>query len=340
MSQESDSCDNQIIKKKRGRKPKNNSDVPKEPKVLKKRGRKPTGRIIHIQNCDISNLKNDDNCIVAHIPLSSNDIETTTSKYSNSITEVDSNELSLETYSLGNNNTNNSFNDKYINHLEEENLNLQNKIKELESSKENKDIFYSDYSVEKLESKVISSNEFKNNRKYLCWWCCHDFENVPFFLPDKYYQNKYHVFGYFCSPSCACAFNIDMNDYKLWERNSLIIKLYNEITNNNLCNISPSPPKQILKNFGGNISIEEFRGKTKTDISYSSRFILPPMVPLKTLIEESYKDRNKYKWENKLNMSKFNNLKKNINTNKSVVKKTDSSLEKIMGIKKIKIDGI
>ena len=154
MSQESDSCDNKIIKKKRGRKPKNNSDVPKEPKVLKKRGRKPTGRIIHIQNCDISNLKNDDNCIVAHIPLSSNDIETTTSKYNNSNTEVDSNELSLETYSLGNNNTNNSFNDKYINHLEEENLNLQNKIKELESSTENKDIFYSDYSVEKLESKV------------------------------------------------------------------------------------------------------------------------------------------------------------------------------------------
>ena len=132
-----------------------------------------------------------------------------------------------------------------------------------------------------------------------------------------------------------------MNDYKLWERNSLIIKLYNELTDNPVNNVSPSPPKQILKAFGGNISIEEYREKTNTALNYSSRFIIPPMVPLKTLIEESYKDRNKYKWGNKVNLSKYNNLKKNLNNNENFDKNTktsNSNLEKIMGIKKIKVD--
>ncbi len=324
------------VKKKRGRKPKLNKE--EKPKVLKKRGRKPTGRIVHIKNYDISNVEQDENCIIAHIPLNQLDIDNVKSKYITN--SIESTELSLETNSLGNNDI--SFNDKYISHIEEENKKLKHKIKELQESNKSSDIFYSDYSVEKLDSKVIINNKFDTlDENYLCWWCCHKFENTPFFLPDKYYENKYHVFGYFCSPSCACAYNIDMNDYKLWERNSLIIKLYNELTDNVISNVSPSPPKQILKSFGGNITIEEYRKKTNTAINYSSRFIIPPMVPLKTLIEESYKDRNKYKWSNKVNLSKYNNLKKNINNNdiyNNISKGNNSSLEKIMGIKKIKID--
>ena len=62
------------------------------------------------------------------------------------------------------------------------------------------------------------------------------------------------------------------------------------------------------------------------------------MVPLTTLIEESYKDRNKYKWETKVNMSKYNNLKKNIKIKRTTTKPSDNNLEKIMGLKKIKID--
>ena len=64
------------------------------------------------------------------------------------------------------------------------------------------------------------------------------------------------------------------------------------------------------------------------------------MVPLTTLIEESYKDRNKYKWETKVNISKYNNLKNNIKIKRSGKKTIDNSLEKIMGLKKIKIDSL
>tara|TARA_B100000902_G_scaffold393513_2_gene447892 strand:+ start:420 stop:1478 length:1059 start_codon:yes stop_codon:yes gene_type:complete len=341
------------IKKKRGRKPKNKDKV-EEPKIPKKRGRKPTGKIISLKNNEFSSLQHDDNCIIAHIPLKQSDIDriSNNSAFSsvddkiNSIIDNNSDqsdsesitELSLENNTLGNNKKN--FSDKYITHLETEIINYKVKIKKLEETINSSEIFFGDYSVEKLKSQIVinENNEFilVKNTDILCWWCCHSFNNTPFPLPEKLYENKYHVFGNFCSPSCACAFNIDMNDHKLWERNSLVLKLYNDLTKKNIENIYPAPPKQILKKFGGNLTIDEFRNKTKN--VYSSRFIIPPMVPLTTLIEESYKDRNKYKWETKVNMSKYNNLKKNIKIKRNTSKGTDNNLEKIMGLKKIKID--
>ncbi len=347
-----------VVKKKRGRKPKNKDNKPDEVKVPKKRGRKPTGKIIKLKSNDITAMSQDENCIIAHIPLKNSDIEKIKNNTKSTIdeqissliesnyddgddsdTESSINELSLDSNSLGGNKSN--FNDKYIKHLEVKIIELKNKIKSLEDDKNSSEMFFGDYSVEKLKSKIFvdDNNKFILDKKtnLLCWWCGHTFDNTPFPLPEKYYDNKFHVFGNFCSPSCTCAYNIDINDHKLWERNSLILKLANELSSETLENIYPAPPKQILKAFGGNITIEEFREKTKK--IYSSRLIIPPMVPLTTLIEESYKDRNKYKWETKVNMSKYNNLKKNIKIKRSSTKnKNDNNLEKIMGLKKIKIN--
>ncbi|AYV79597.1 MAG: hypothetical protein Faunusvirus26_2 [Faunusvirus sp.] len=52
-------------KKKRGRKPKVKTD---EVKIPKKRGRKPTGKIVDYSKVVISNI-NDDDCIIAHLPI-------------------------------------------------------------------------------------------------------------------------------------------------------------------------------------------------------------------------------------------------------------------------------
>lgn len=358
---DSENIDIKVVKKKRGRKPKN-KEVPEDIKVPKKRGRKPTGKIIKLKSNEISTLSNDENCIIAHIPLNLDDVNKITNLYNkkynldslddkvcsiidnyksdeeNSVDSLSVNEISLESNSLGNNK--NNFNDKYISHLEDKINDLKIKIKCLEDDKNSSEIFFGDYSVEKLKSKIFinENNKFilKKRTDILCWWCGHKFDNTPFPLPEKYYDSKFFVFGNFCSPSCACAYNIDINDHKLWERNSLILKLANELLDDKVDNIYPAPPKQILISFGGNISIDDFRNKTKKN--YSSRLIIPPMVPLTTLIEESYKDRNKYKWETKVNISKYNNLKKNIKIKRSSNLKNDNNLEKVMGLKKIKID--
>ena len=60
--------ENNQIKKKRGRKPKEKT-IEEIEKIPKKRGRKPTGKLIKLKNTEISNLKHDDNCLIAHIPI-------------------------------------------------------------------------------------------------------------------------------------------------------------------------------------------------------------------------------------------------------------------------------
>ena len=122
-----------------------------------------------------------------------------------------------------------------------------------------------------------------------CWWDSHTFDSVPCFIPDRYYNNKYYVFGCFCSFNCALAYNLNMvNDYRAQIRHSLIRKLYHSIFG---CNddIPVSPQKELLKKFGGPLTIEEFRNKSIL-IKKEYKIILPPLVPLLPMIEESSRD--------------------------------------------------
>jgi hypothetical protein len=118
-----------------------------------------------------------------------------------------------------------------------------------------------------------------------CWWCTHEFDNLPCFIPDRYYDDKYYVFGCFCSYSCATAYNINMNDYKVWDRYSLIKVLYNYIYDTT-DDIIMAPPKEVLKRYGGLLSIDEYRENSSNYVK-KHRLIIPPMVSIVSQIEES-----------------------------------------------------
>lgn len=339
------------VPKKRGRKPKNK---PVEPKIPKKRGRKPTGKILSLTKGEVSRIENDEDCIIAHIPLQDSDIEKyskkSSSKSNNSDTNFSesevsvntensaNNELSLENPTLFNDKKSNTEN-KYIKYLEKKIDKLKKELEYHNDKNSSTEVFSNDYNIEKLTDNVVNVEEEKlclKDKNIHCWWCCHKFDNTPFPLPNKFYKNKFHVFGVFCSPSCALSYNLDMNDHKIWERNSLIIKLYNILTENKLDTINPALPRQSLNIFGGPYTIEEYRKSCNT--IYNSRFIIPPMVPITTLIEESYKERNKYKWDKKVNISRYNKLTKNIKLKRSKpLNDKQNNLEKIMGLRKIKI---
>ena len=113
----------------------------------------------------------------------------------------------------------------------------------------------------------------------------YSFENSPFYLPNKFINNKFHVYGNFCSPNCCLAYNLDLKDDKVFERTTLINKLYNVNLEDS---IYPAPLRQTLEIFGGDLSIDEFRDRSS---KYENRIMLYPMIPILTLIEESYKDR-------------------------------------------------
>ena len=88
------------------------------------------------------------------------------------------------------------------------------------------------------------------------------------------------MYGSFCCPECAAAFNFnELNDDLIWERYSLLNYVYNK--NNSKYNIAPS--RLILDIFGGPLSIEEFR--EIIDSNKNINTVLPPLYIIKPQIE-------------------------------------------------------
>lgn len=127
----------------------------------------------------------------------------------------------------------------------------------------------------------------KTNTK--CWWCAHSFSNLPCFLPELYHNQTYHVTGCFCSFNCALAYNLYyLKDSKMHQRKALIFKLYRELHGLNpgdSIDIREAPPKEILEDFGGNMSIEIFR---RSFITVNKEYLVfvPPIKPITVTIEE------------------------------------------------------
>lgn len=157
---------------------------------------------------------------------------------------------------------------------------------------DDKDIAQGNHSVSSL--KVIEllkdfeeknkHNEWPTNTSIHCYWCCHKFNNTPFGIPVKYINDRFHVYGCFCSLECCAAYNIDSKDAAddVWERSSLINMLARKLGYRNY--VKPAPNRLALKIFGGHMDIEEFR-----DYCQSNRIInmnFPPMMTLTQQIEE------------------------------------------------------
>jgi hypothetical protein len=114
-----------------------------------------------------------------------------------------------------------------------------------------------------------------------CWWCCHPFEGQPCSIPYEFKDNKYNVYGVFCSPECAAAYNFtDTHGISdMWERYSLLNMLYRNAFDNKTYKIKLAPPRQSLNIFGGNLDIDEFRNNF-TNNTHSYKIVMPPMVSI------------------------------------------------------------
>jgi hypothetical protein len=126
--------------------------------------------------------------------------------------------------------------------------------------------------------------------KYACWWCTYNFDTYPLFLPEKFQNNKYYVFGNYCSFACVFAYNDSMDDYRRNIRNALIKKLYSDMFHTE-CNIKPAGPREVLEKFGGPLTIDKYRD-TKLLCTKTIKINIPPMIPLLSYYEESILDNN------------------------------------------------
>ena len=125
-----------------------------------------------------------------------------------------------------------------------------------------------------LENNVIIS--YSNDTA--CFWCCHVFNWNPCVLPVSYdaYKNVYTCEGNYCSPECALAFlyKETSTDSVVWHRHSLLRTMYSKLYINR--ELSPAPPRTLLRMFGGPLDIEQYRGYTiKVNDAVSSE--LPPI---------------------------------------------------------------
>ena len=255
--------------KKRGRKPKNKKLVedPKEKKIPKKRGRKPKEVVVNQKHI----IKEEP--IILHLPIKGIDKQ---------------NELFAPKPFM---NTNN-FNQNYKNidmtattcHEVNDNQSKQdtvNKFKKL-CSEYNNVIERDKVLPVFLEfNEYNKKNEWPSQSNIDCLWCCHSFDNFPFGIPIKKVDNKYHMFGNFCSSECAAAYNFDnLRTCEAFERYSMLTYLYSFEKK-----IKPAAPRLTLKKFGGQLSINEYR-KNNNVLDKNYKLLLPPMISLIPTIEE------------------------------------------------------
>ena len=142
-------------------------------------------------------------------------------------------------------------------------------------------------------------------------------------MPETYYNGIFSCSGYFCSWDCMMAYNIDMNDMNVQYRTSLIYMMYQK-TYGTYKIIKPAPSWKILTDFGGPITIEDFRNNLIiNDINYN--YIKPPMISRISYVE---------KIPNKKDIDIIKNDELVLKRTKPL-KTSKYSLETMMGLKKI-----
>ena len=137
--------------------------------------------------------------------------------------------------------------------------------------------------------------EMVENEKWLdkvnirCWWCCHHFDNVPIGFPIKYNDNtkKFLVKGCFCGVGCLLAYH-KSSQRKLSDSSnsySLIKFMYTKLYGKSVFdNLNLAPPRESLIDFGGTLTIDEFRNSCDNGKMY--KLIDYPMIVVRDFIEE------------------------------------------------------
>lgn len=101
-------------------------------------------------------------------------------------------------------------------------------------------------------------------------------------------EESYESYGHFCSYNCCMAFIIDSKKNPLFDQSELLLKqIYSCQYDIPIVNITPAPHWSLLKGFGGNLEITEFR-KNFTNIVYinhGTSTIKPVFRPILTLFE-------------------------------------------------------
>lgn len=321
--------DDPIEKKKRGRKKQNvvlevGESVMVEETVKpppKKRGRKPKGGKIIQQSIVVDDKSNNESNVILHLKCSLSDINNNdiVSNYPNKYT-YSPNIENIQSFHFDNTKSNNFLIDEMNNNtvdngdiMDSTNINSSTCDNEIHFNKGiNYKSFSGDKCIDNEESfikndtkhdikndiweklSMLKVNLHNNNiydKRSACFWCTHDFDNPPIFIPKNEFKDSYQVYGCFCSPECSVAhlMNEKIDSSIKFERYQLLNHIYGKIYNYTK-NIKPAPdPHYVLEKFYGTLSIKEYRELFKTD-----QLLIVVDKPLTHVFPELYEDNSDF----------------------------------------------
>lgn len=113
-----------------------------------------------------------------------------------------------------------------------------------------------------------------------CWHCTHNFDWNAWMIPLSkcVLTNNFKSYGCFCSPSCAITWVTLRNNYNSSQIVSWIKSMAFE---RGIYEFSKAPNTHWLKEYGGTLTIEEFRNVGKSCKSYTEKnepFISFPLI--------------------------------------------------------------
>mgnify|MGYP006076342709 CR=1 FL=1 len=262
-----------VEKKKRGRKPKPKPDII-EPVLPKKRGRKPKGGKI-ITNPVEKSIDSEyiTENVILHLKCNTEDIN------NNDIDDVYAFEPNTISYHILDEISESIPSHKDIIEPEKEQITCETNI-----DKDNQKI---------ISEKIIElqKNFYYNdipNTNSACFWCTYNFDHTSVHIPKYKMNDKYHVYGCFCSPECAVAYlmNESIDSSQKFERYQLLNFIYNNIYNNEVNHIKPAPnPHYLLDKFMGNLTINEYRELLRQD-----RLFIVVDKPITRILPEIYEE--------------------------------------------------
>lgn len=330
---------------KRGRKKKSDiqpTDEVKEEVIPKKRGRKPKGGKLvskeDINQMDKQSVAN----IILHLKCSMNDLSLHNTGFEShvidplvynpsappTVSNYDTDNLNFSIYK---DYTNTSSTQNIINTQSDTIISnicgiCKNDI-EHNNTNDDDDISMKDVNNKLKEIKLQLYRSEYPEKKVACFWCTYDYDNPMCFIPKYDMDNVIYGYGSFCRPECAAAYlmkeNID--DSVKFERYHLLNQTYGKVYNYNN-NIKPSPdPHYLLDKFYGNLSIQEYRKLLK-----SEHMLLVIDKPMTRILPELHEENESF-------ITNYNNNKQSTQGNSSGVYKVKKQSEKKKGPSKTDI---
>ena len=112
---------------------------------------------------------------------------------------------------------------------------------------------------------------------YCCWYCCHQFDNIPIFIPIDWNPSKdvFYLAGNFCSWNCAKTYLVLSRRSPKPSSLSWLGVMCKKICypHKHFPGIQLSPPKECLRMFGGNTDIKDFRDDLVIIPTYESIYV-------------------------------------------------------------------